>query len=114
MATNETTDCHGADAMVASPMEFHSLREPKLNPLVLLLHVETLDGSSLPEKFLTIPNCHDLSIECGEEEPYKVEWLSAYEACLTYKENVIIVDLAIKLMAVETWIGLLIVIIEQR
>ena len=75
--------------------------EPMLNPLVLLLCVETLDGSPLPEKFLTIPNCHDFSMECGEEEPYKVELLSAYEACLTYKENVIIADLAIKLMAVE-------------
>ena len=69
------------------------------------MHVETLDGSPLPEKFLTTPNCHDLSIECGEEELYKVELLSAYEACLTFKENVITIDLAIKLMAVEIWIG---------
>ena len=36
--------------------------------------------------------------------------LSAYEACLAYKENVIIADLAIKLMAVETWIRLPVVI----
>ena len=36
--------------------------------------------------------------------------LSTYEACLAYKENVIITDLAIKLMAVETWIGLPVVI----
>ena len=103
-------DGHMANAMADSPMEFHSLVEPMLNPLVLLLHVETLDGSPLPEKFFTIPNCCDLSIKCGEEEPYKVELLSTYEACLTYKENVIIADLAIKLMAVETWIGLPIVI----
>ena len=104
MATTEAMDSHGANMMAASPMEFHSLGEPMLNPLVLLLCVETLDGRPLPEKFF------DLSIECGEEEPYKVELLSTYEACLTYKENVIIVDLAIKLMAVETWIGLPVVI----
>ena len=59
---------------------------------------------------MVTPNCHNLSIECREEEPYKVELLSAYEACLTYKENVIIAYLAIKLMAVETWLGLPIVI----
>ena len=110
MATNEMMDHHGTDMTVASPKEFHSLGKPTLNPLVLLLHVETLDGSLLPEKFLTILNCHDLSNECREEEPYKVELLSAYEACLTYKENVIIADLEIRLMAVETWIGLPIVI----
>ena len=110
MATNDTRDGHRANATVASPMEFHSLEEPMLNPLVLLWCIETLDGSPVPEKFLTIPYCCDLSIECREEEMYKVELLSTYEACLTYKENVIITDLASKLMAVETWIGLPIVI----
>ena len=106
MAANDSTDGHGTYNPVVSPTEFHSLGEPPLNPLVLLLHVETLDGSSLPEKFLTMSNCRDLSIECGEEEPYKVELLSAYETCLAYKEDVVIAELAIKLMAVETWITL--------
>ena len=110
MAANDSIDGHRTDNSVVSPTEFHSLGEPPLNPLVLLLRVETLDGSSLPEKFLTVSNCHDLSIECGEEEPYKVELLSTYEACLTYKEDVVIVELAIKLMAVETWIALPVVI----
>ena len=53
MATNKTADSHGAKAMATSPTEFHSLGEPTLNLLVLLLHVEILDGSPLPEKFLT-------------------------------------------------------------
>ena len=110
MAANNSTDGHGTDNPVVSPTEFHSLGEPPLNPLILLLHVEMLDRSSLPEKFLTVSNCHDLSIECGEEEPYKVELLNAYEACFTYKEDVVIVELAIKLMAVETWITLPVVI----
>ena len=110
MAVNDSIDGHGTYNLVVSPTEFHSLGEPPLNPLVLLLRVETLDGSSLPEKFLTMSNCRDLSIECGEEEPYKVELLSAYEACLTYKEDVVIAELAIKLMAVETWIALPVVI----
>ena len=102
MAANDSIDGHGTDNLVVSPTEFHSLGEASLNPLILLLRVETLDGSSLREKFLTVSNCHDLSIECGEEESYKVELLSGYEACLTYKEDVVIVELAIKLMAVET------------
>ena len=106
MAGNDSTDGHGTYNPVVSPTKFHSLGEPLLNPLVLLLRVETLDGSSLPEKFLTMSNCRDLSIECGEEEPYKVELLSAYETCLAYKEDVVITELAIKLMAVETWITL--------
>ena len=33
-----------------------------------------------------------------------------YEACLTFKENAIIADLAIKLMAVKTWIRVPVVI----
>ena len=110
MAANDSIDGHGTDNPVVSPTKFHSLGEPPLNLLVLLLHVETLHGSSLSEKFLTVSNCHDLSIECGEEEPYKVELLSAYEDCLTYKEDVVIMELAIKLMAVETWIALPVVI----
>ena len=52
MATNKTMDGHGPEATITSPTEFHSLGEPMLNLLVLLLHVETLDGSPLPEKFL--------------------------------------------------------------
>ena len=69
-----------------------------------------MDGSPFPETFLTIPNCHDLSIECGEEEPYKIELLSTCEDSLTFKEKGIITDLTIKLMAVETWIGVPVVI----
>ena len=103
---NDSIDGNGTDNPIVSPTEFHSLGKPPLNLLVLLLCVETLDGSSLPEKFLTVSNCHDLSIECGEEKPSKVELLSACEACLTYKEDVVIAELAIKLMAVETWIAL--------
>ena len=102
MATNETMNGHGtnSDSSFTHGISFPGGAHTDL--LVLLLCVKTLDGSPLPEKFLTIPNCHNLSIECGEEEPYKVGLLSPYEACLTYKENEIITDLAIKLMAVET------------
>ena len=92
MAAIKTMDDHGVDVTAASPMEFHALGGSMLNPLALLLHVETLDGSPLPENILTIPNHCDLSIKCGEEEPFKVELLSAYEACLTYKEDVIITN----------------------
>ena len=100
MSTTEMVEGHETSELTASPPEFFSPEEPALNPLVLLLWVKTLDGNPLPERFLTVPNCCDLSIECEEEEPYQVELLSAYEACLTFKENAIITDLAIKLMAV--------------
>ena len=110
MSTTEMVEGHEASELTASPLEFFSPEEPALNPVVLLLRVETLDGNPLPERFLTVPNCHDLSIECGEEEPCQVELLSMYEACLTFKENAIISDLVIKLMAVKTWIGVPVVI----
>ena len=96
---------HTVDCEVKENIVFISLGEPVLNLIVLLLRVETLDGSPLPNKFLTIPNCRNLSIECGEVEPYQVELLSAYEACLTFTEDVVVTDLVIKLMAVETWIS---------
>ena len=110
MSIMEKVEGHKASKLTASPLEFLSPEEPTLNPLVLLLQVETLDGNSLPDRFLTVLNCRDLSIKCGEEEPYRVELLSVYEACLTFKENAIIVDLAIKLMAIKTWIGVPVVI----
>ena len=101
---------HTADHEVKENTTFVSPGEPVLNLMVLLLRVETLDRSPLPDKFLTIPKCRDLSIECGEEEPYQVELLSAYEACLTFTEDVVVTDLAIKLTAVETWISVPVVI----
>ena len=70
MSIMEKAEGQEASKPTTSRPEFLSPEEPTLNPLVLLLRVETLDGNSLPDRFLTVPNCRDLSIECGEEEPY--------------------------------------------
>ena len=79
------------------------------NPLVLLLGVEALDGSPLPEK-LTIPNCCDMSMNEEKKNYIQGRIAQCLQSLSHLQKNVIIADLAVKLMAVKTWIGLLAVI----
>ena len=94
----ENTNANGSD-------EFTDLDSSvTMNPLVLLVRIEHVDGRPIESEVLTETSFKDL---CTHTNPVHildaVEILSPHELCLTYKKGVELGQIAGELMAIETW-----------
>ena len=102
MASNEVnienTNGSGSD-------EITDLDSPvTMNPLVLLVRIEHVDGQPIKSEVLMETSFKDL---CAHTNPVHilnaVEILSPHELCLTYKKGVELGQIAGELMAIESW-----------
>ena len=89
-----------------------------MNPLVLLVRIEHVDGQPIKSEALTEAFFKDL---CTHTNPVHilsaVEILSPHELCLTYKKGVELGQIAGELMAIKTWMDfpiLIMVVIITR
>ena len=89
-----------------------------MNPLVLLVRIEHVDGRPIGSEVLTEASFKDLCAHTNPAHiPSAVEILSPHELCLTYKKGVELGRIAGELMAIETWMDfpvLIMVVIITR
>ena len=82
-----------------------------MNPLVLLVRTEHVDGQPIKSEVVMETSFKDL---CVHTNPVHilgaVEILSPHELCLTYKKGVELGRIAGELMAIETWMDFLVLI----
>ena len=75
-----------------------------VNPLVLLVRIEHVDGRPIESEILMETSAKDL---CAHTNPVyipnAVEILSPHELCLTYEKGVVLGRVAGELMAIESW-----------
>ena len=84
---------------------------PKLHKLVLLMCVSNNKGEAVEPELFTQGRISKLCLSLrGHYDPFEIEILSNYEACLTFKENVTLGLVAGDLMLVEDWMGIPVVI----
>ena len=82
-----------------------------LNPVVLLVGVEHIDGRPVESEILMEATVKDLCTHTNPSHiPHAVEILSPHELCLTYEQGITLGHVASELMAVESWMGLPILI----
>ena len=75
-----------------------------LNPMVLLVRVEHVDGGPTELEILTEAAFKELCTYTNPSHtPHAVEILSLHEICLTYKQRIILGHVAGELMAIESW-----------
>ena len=75
-----------------------------INPMVLLVRIEHVDGRPIEPEILTETTFRELcSYENSSYEPYAVEILSPHEICITYRQGVSLGQIAGELMAIESW-----------
>ena len=79
---------------------------PKLQKLVLLMHVNNYEREAVELELFTQGKIRKLCLSSrGHHDLYEIEILSNQEACLTFKESVTLGLAAGDLMLVEDWMG---------
>ena len=77
-----------------------------LNPVVLLVSVEHVDGRPMEPEILTEATFKELCTYTNPSHtPHAVEILSLHEICLTYKQGITLGHVAGELMAIESWMN---------
>ena len=75
-----------------------------INPMVLLVRIEYVDGRPIEPEILTETTFRELCLYVNlSYEPYAVEILSPYEIYITYRQGVSLGQVAGELMAIESW-----------
>ena len=75
-----------------------------INPMVLLVRIEHVDGRPIEPEMLTETTFCELCLYANlSYEPYAVEILSPHEICITHRQGVSLGQVAGKLMAIESW-----------
>ena len=69
--------------------EYNSVAGINPNPLVLLIHLEKIDGEPLPESLLTPRHLNMFCLQYAGERPFNLEFLNRYEVCMTFLENTV-------------------------
>ena len=77
-----------------------------LNPMVLLVRVEHVDGRPIEPKILTEATFKELCTYTNPSHtPHAVEILRLHEICLTYEQGITLGHVAGELMAIDSWMN---------
>ena len=97
--TGENSNANGGDD------NFSKVDETvPINPMVLLVRIEYVDGRLIEPEMLTETTFCELCLYANSSyEPYTVEILSPHEVCITYRQAVPLGQLAGELMVIESW-----------
>ena len=102
MATNEVNSENSNTSGRDDILDSNSM--DALNPTVLLVRIEHVDGWPIEPEILTEDSFRKLCTYTNPAHtPYAVEILSPHEICLTYKQGVILGHVTGELMAIESW-----------
>ena len=98
--------------------ETPDLNEVSINEMVLLVQIKHVDGRPMKPEILTTNTFPDLCIQTNpEHESHVVKILSPYKICASYREGIVLDQVAGELMAVESWMDfpvlITVVIIKQ-
>ena len=101
MASN---DVNAENSNASGSDDTYTNTNDMLNPMVLLVRVEHVDGRPVEPEILTEVAFRDLCTYTNPSHtPHAVEILSQYEICLTYKQGITLDHIAGELMAIKSW-----------
>ena len=67
------------------------------------MRIEKVNGYPLPESLMNPQQLNIFCVQYVGEQPYHIELLSSYEACISYREGVVIAVVAGRLMNATAW-----------
>ena len=67
------------------------------------MRIEKVNGDPLPESLMNPQQLNVFCVQYVGEQPYYIELLSSYEACISYREGVVIAVVAGRLMNATAW-----------
>ena len=104
MASNQENMGENSNACGGNDYTSETSETIQINPMVLLAHIDHIDGRPIKPTILTETTFRDLCQYANSScEPHTVEILSPYEICITYRQGIPLGQVAGELMAIESW-----------
>ena len=98
MASNEIEEGSATEKVAQEETDYNSVSDVPILTLKVLMRIEKVNGRLM--------NPQQLNVFCVQyvgEQPYHTELLSSYEACISYREGVVIAVVAGRLMNATAW-----------
>ena len=103
MASNEIEEGSATERVAQEETDYNSVSDVPISTLKVLMRIEKVNGDPLPESLMNPQQLNVFCVQYAGEQPYHIELLSSYEACISYREGVVIAVVAGRLMNATAW-----------
>ena len=103
MATNEIEEGSATERVAPEETDYNSISDVQISTIKVLMRIEKVNGDPLPESLMNPQQLNVFCVQYAGEQPYHIELLSSYKACISYRGGVMIAVIAGRLMNAATW-----------
>ena len=103
MASNEIEEGSATERVAEEETDYNSVSNVPISVLKVLMRIEKVNGDPLPESLMNLQKLNVFCVQYVGEQLYHIELLSSYEACISYREGVVIAVVAGRLMNATAW-----------
>ena len=103
MASNEVEEGSAPERVTPEETDYNSVLDVPVLMIKVLMRIEKVNGDPLPGSLMNPQQLNVFCVQYAGEQPYNIELLSSYEACISYREGDVIAVVAGKLMNAATW-----------
>ena len=110
MASDKVKEGSAMERAAQEETDYNSVSDVPISVLKVLMRIEKVNGEPLPEFLMNLQQLNIFCVQYVGEQPYHIELLSSYEACISYREGVVIAVVAGRLMNATAWNEILLVV----
>ena len=103
MASNEIKEGSATERVAQEETDYNSVSDVPILVLKILMRIKKVNGEPVPESLMNPQQLNIFCVQYAGEQPYHIELLSSYEACISYREGVVIAVVAGRLMNATAW-----------
>ena len=103
MASNEIEEGSATERAASDETDYNSVSDVPISSTKVLMRIEKINGDPLPESLMNPQQLNVFCVQYAGEQPYHIELLSSYEACISYREGVMVAVVAGRLMNAAAW-----------
>ena len=103
MALNKIKEGSATERVAQEETDYNSVSDVPILVLKILMRIKKVNGEPLPESLMNLQQLNIFCVQYVGEQPYHIEMLSSYEACVSYREGVVIAVVAGRLMNAAVW-----------
>ena len=90
MASNEIEEGSATERIAQEETDYNLVLDVPISMLKVLMRIEKINGDSLPESLMNLQQLNIFCVQYAGEQPYHIELLCSYEACISYREEVLV------------------------
>ena len=87
MALSKIEEGSAIERVAQEGTEYNSVSDVPILVLKILMRIKKVNGEPLPESLMNPQQLNIFCVQYVGEQPYHIELLSSYEACISYREE---------------------------